>query len=211
MLMSQQGVLLGFDGVGAKVGFRSAPLQKAARDRIPNLEAAFQRIFKRPIKISLEVVTTPKATESTGVSSSSSAPAHLQPPGSLPNNQANGPAANRPSTDNGYPRNRNDEDSDENTRPLNSLNAFVPSHHDPGAQLFNSPPNSQPNPRLDAPGNGQLSDQDQEKVKRFASFFNGQIVNLDDDSDSSLPSSADQTGLMQKGSKSSEPSPDVPF
>ena len=63
MVMSQQGVLLGFDGVGAKVGFRAAALQKMARDRIPNLEAAFEAVFHRKIKVSLEIVTAEATTE----------------------------------------------------------------------------------------------------------------------------------------------------
>ena len=36
MLMSQQGVLMSFDGVGATVGFRSPTLHKMARERVPN-------------------------------------------------------------------------------------------------------------------------------------------------------------------------------
>ena len=60
MLMGQQGILLAFDGVGAKVGFKSASLQKMARERVPNLEKALASIFNRPIKVSLEVVSKEK-------------------------------------------------------------------------------------------------------------------------------------------------------
>ena len=63
MLMNQQGVLLGFDGVGAKVGFRSASLQKMAQERVPNLEAAFASVFQRPIKVFLEVVEPEENSE----------------------------------------------------------------------------------------------------------------------------------------------------
>ena len=64
MLMGQQGILLAFDGVGAKVGFKSASLQKMARERVPNLEKALASIFNRPIKVSLEVVSKEDADAS---------------------------------------------------------------------------------------------------------------------------------------------------
>ncbi|MGB3291393.1 MAG: DNA polymerase III subunit gamma/tau, partial [Phormidesmis sp.] len=63
MLMSQQGVLLGFDGVGAKVGFRSSSLQRMAQERIPNLTTAFEAVFQRPIKVSLEVLVAESTAE----------------------------------------------------------------------------------------------------------------------------------------------------
>ncbi|MEO1620976.1 MAG: hypothetical protein AAFU53_08060, partial [Cyanobacteria bacterium J06632_3] len=59
------------------------------------------------------------------------------------------------------------------------------------------------NPRLDAPTGPGAMDQDQEKIKRFANFFNGQIVNLDDDTEDTFGGSAKQ--------QSSDPGPDVPF
>ncbi|MBE9062646.1 DNA polymerase III subunit gamma/tau [cf. Phormidesmis sp. LEGE 11477] len=212
MLMSQQGVLLGFDGVGAKVGFRSAPLQKAARERVPNLEAAFQAVFQRPIKISLEVVATPKPTETTTPAASGSAasaptrPQPVTPPSNQPPNQENNQPhsqSNRLSDNNADSGNRNSTD----IKSSNNLQTNTPDPHVPVTRPFNS----SPNPRLDAPAHGQFPDQDQEKIKRFANFFNGQIVNLDDNADSSLPSSNKQTDTNQKAPKSSDPGPDVPF
>ena len=56
------------------------------------------------------------------------------------------------------------------------------------------------------PGQWQTN-QEQDNIKRFAQFFNGQIVELDDDIDP-MQSDPDKT---QKKKKSSEPGPDVPF
>ncbi|EDX84010.1 DNA polymerase III, subunits gamma and tau, putative [Synechococcus sp. PCC 7335] len=210
MLMSQQGMLLGFDGVGAKVGFRSAPLQKAARERIPNLEAAFQTVFQRPIKISLEVVDTSKPVDPAAQSSASSSTGlspHSQP-STLQRNQPTNPPTNQPGNQsNGQSTNNSylEISSGADIELSDSSNISVPNVHKPVTQL--STPS---NPRLDASVNRQLADQEQEKIKRFASFFNGQIVNLDDDADPPLPGSTEQTDSNQ-GPKSSAPGPDVPF
>lgn len=180
MVMSQQGVLLGFDGVGAKVGFRAAALQKMAQDRVPNLEAAFAAVFHRKIKVSLEIVTTETASPPNGQAPLPSAPAQTgsstaAPPNGIPNGVA--------------PANRLAEEPAADLSP--------PKPPEP-------PADSQPSARLDPPTEHQGLDQDQEKIKRFANFFNGQIVNLDDDPDE--PTTGNPSRL-----KSSEPGPDVPF
>ena len=237
MLMSQQGVLLGFDGVGAKVGFRSAPLQKAARERVPNLEAAFQTVFQRPIKISLEVVSTPKPADSDASPDSNqasnspassptnplpSAPDRPQPPAARESNRSdiysnsssndnsnNPPSNNRAASDKPLPDSKLQSNRPDITAtPTDSRKTAAP------------PPASPSNSRLDAPADQQFLDQDQEKIKRFASFFNGQIVNLEGDIDSPI-ADASQKEFDQNGSnpnefdqqipKSSDPGPDVPF
>ncbi len=228
MLMSQQGVLLGFDGVGAKVGFRSAPLQKAARERVPNLEAAFEKVFQRPIKISLEVVSTPKTTDSDSSSPSSGspsgAPTRPKPPATpksnsssnssnnISNSSSNGSSSNSSSSNSKTTPDKEVSDS----KPQNNKSdtpAAPPDIDEPAAP---PPVYNPPNSRLDAPPDRQFLDQDQEKIKRFASFFNGQIVNLDGDIDSSLSDinnqdDPEQNGPNQQKPKSSDPGPDVPF
>ncbi len=217
MLMSQQGVLLGFDGVGAKVGFRSAPLQKAARERVPNLEAAFQEVFQRPIKISLEVVSTPKAdtdSETSPAASASSSPADVlvrpQPPTTHQSNSSDSTADSSSNSDSSHDKTTRDSRLQNNkldatTTPLDGHKSAAP-----------SPAKSPSNSRLDAPANRQFHDQDQERIKRFASFFNGQIVNLDGETDSLLPDTtrqedSDRRETNQQEPKSSDPGPDVPF
>jgi len=266
ILMAQQGVLLGFDGVGAKVGFRSASLQKLAQSRVPNLEAAFESIFQRKIKVSLEVVTpeespvveveepppapparpVQRGQQSPPSPSSSNNPAKSHPPSSNSSGKGSGPAAKptnevgensqNNSLDNNSGNNLNSKKSD-NSRSDNNSNRSLLNH--PGANgnsssagrshsnapLANEPStslNSLPlgppsqnrlpsdntgSSRLDPPSNAMGFDQDQEKVKRFANFFNGEIVNLDEGE--SPDKSPNASGDASK--KSSDPGPDVPF
>ena len=216
MLMHQQGVLLGFDGVGAKVGFRSASLQKMAQDRIPNLEAAFEAVFNRPIKVSLEVVSSQDVT----TTEVPEPPPPPKPPPSKPKSasvQTSVPAS--PSA------------------PQSSTGGFQPALNSPGKSaqnrhqpLPNQPPATpQTSPqrapssngvsavssgrsRLDPPPNLGMIDHDQEKIKRFANFFNGEIVSLDDEGeviDSGSSSSRSNEPAAQP--KLTDPGPDVPF
>jgi DNA polymerase III subunit gamma/tau len=212
MLMSQQGLLLGFDGVSAKVGFRSATLQRMAQERVPNLEAALESIFQRPIRVSLEVIAPVETLET--VESDSQA-AQNQPPSAQPEptpgadllfqNQS-GPTSSQ----------RHDELDPIESEPLDNLSNSNNIH---GAtnETANSPSSGLPSDKLDprsAPSPASptadrwQSNQDQDNVKRFAQFFNGQIVNLDDDltdpPDSSPPDSPTDR-------KPSDPGPDVPF
>ena len=229
ILMAQQGVLLGFDGVGAKVGFRSASLQKLAQSRVPNLEAAFKSVFQRSIKVSLEVVTP---EESPVVAVEEPAPPPPAPP--VPRAKSDAPSNQHPNSSSRHPSNpsqpptvkapdqdksaSNGSNSQQDVSPnAANGNGQLPSASPPGS-LPSSPaqysPNRSPNPqkpadngrppsRLDAPADTIGFDQDQEKIKRFANFFNGQIVNLNDD--------VEQTEETSPKPKSSDPGPDVPF
>ncbi|MEM8503311.1 MAG: hypothetical protein AAF716_09185, partial [Cyanobacteria bacterium P01_D01_bin.1] len=214
MLMSQQGVLLGFDGVGAKVGFRSAPLQKAARERVPNLEAAFQKVFQRPIQISLEIVSAPIATESAAESDSVEPSAPMSTPIQPPATEQSSP--NNASNNADFRRNGTVEDTTSQNEHNRTEQPAADLHRPtPLTPPDDSRPNSSRNPRLEAPADMQFLDQDQEKIKRFANFFNGQIVNLEDNSDSPLlePSTQDDNDQLdrQPGQRSTDPGPDVPF
>ncbi|MBE9108489.1 DNA polymerase III subunit gamma/tau [Nodosilinea sp. LEGE 07298] len=59
-LMLQQGSLLFFDGVVARVGISSRPLFKMAQGRVENVEAAFQKVLNQKVQVSLEVLPDPK-------------------------------------------------------------------------------------------------------------------------------------------------------
>ncbi|MGB6016334.1 MAG: hypothetical protein WBG32_16495, partial [Nodosilinea sp.] len=59
-LMLQQGSLLFFDGVVARVGISSRPLFKMAQGRVENVEAAFQKVLSQKVQVSLEVLPDPK-------------------------------------------------------------------------------------------------------------------------------------------------------
>lgn len=216
ILMSQQGVLLGFDGVGAKVGFRSASLQKLAQQRVPNLEAAFEKVFQRKIKVSLEVVTAEEAPVTDTEEPPPPPPAPPKPaprPPNPPNNNSGGSSA-RPSDSEPAPPDNPDKGGDVNgSDDHSSSNGFstpplppAPSqaHHIPSEPVRNS--------RLDAPTGPRAMDQDQEKIKRFANFFNGQIVSLDDETSGPVDESpVNEPSSDTGGPMSSDPGPDVPF
>ncbi|MEO0704983.1 MAG: DNA polymerase III subunit gamma/tau [Cyanobacteria bacterium J06649_5] len=213
MLMNQQGTLLAFDGVGAKVGFRSASLQKMAQQRVPNLEKAFEAVFQRAIRVSLEVVTAEEATEKTVASSgqgsavSGSVTQPQQPSqrvASVPNTQPPpAQAASASSTNAQAAQNQRPnlpKSAPQNQAPIQSNGA---SNSQPTAKSASARPAdtlpSAPSSSGAAPGQWQTN-QEQDNIKRFAQFFNGQIVNLDD---------AEEGG--QSDRKSSDPGPDVPF
>ncbi|MGG6237202.1 DNA polymerase III subunit gamma/tau [Nodosilinea sp. AN01ver1] len=59
-LMQQQGSLLFYDGVVARVGISSRPLFKMAQGRVENVEAAFQKVLGQKVQVSLEVLPDPK-------------------------------------------------------------------------------------------------------------------------------------------------------
>ena len=217
MLMGQQGMLLAFDGVGAKVGFKSAQLQKMARERVPNLEKALESIFQRPIKVSLEVVSVPE-THTNNAKNTSASPTQQSSPPSSPSNHViephQHPSKDRQTTDrpadppthpavNHQPPAPQPSDSPENQpppddSPANNADSNPPSPDWPVADNLPSAPAS------GTPDQWQTN-QEQDNIKRFAQFFNGQIVNLDDDLDPAQPDS------NQPSEKSSEPGPDVPF
>jgi len=213
MLMSQQGSMLAFDGVSAKVGFRSAKLQKMAQQRIPNLEKAFEAVFQRPIKVSIEVQQPKEESEpaseqnkgdnkpSSPPSSGSPAPPRPAPPSSPPLSASNSQptsSASRPAP------------------PANNSPSVPPS---PASAQNGTPPRSPNQDNLpSAPSAGSSPDQwatnqDQDNIKRFAQFFNGQIVKLDDDDDLTEDSHNNSAtdGPNKRDKKSPDPGPDVPF
>ena len=59
-LMQQQGSLLYFNGVVARVGISSRPLFKMAQGRVDNVEAAFEKVLNHKVQVSLEVLPDPK-------------------------------------------------------------------------------------------------------------------------------------------------------
>lgn len=223
MLMSQQGSLLAFDGVSAKVGFRSAQLQKMAQQRVPNLEQAFESVFQRPIKVSLEVQQPKKEDNldpANPVNRAPSSPPPQQRPAppqiSRPAPPISQPSVSQPSvshTPTGQPPS--------NPLPTNQPSAAPTARYEtaaaPTAQAQQSKPvasDSLPSAPSSGPSPDQwATNQDQDNIKRFAQFFNGQIVNLDESDDLIAGTQGDTATAKNsnRAKKSSDPGPDVPF
>ncbi len=209
MLMNQQGTLLAFDGVGAKVGFRSASLQKMAQQRVPNLEAAFESVFQRPIRVSLEVAApntnkeskdaTPPAPSASPAASSSVPPKQSVPPSVSPHPISNGNVTSSAGAAGASQR----QAPAAPVPKAQSLSASsAPAPLKPPATTTTDRLPSAPSAAGSSAGDWQ-NNQEQDNIKRFAQFFNGQIVNLDDD--------LENISVKGSGGKSSDPGPDVPF
>lgn len=219
MLMSQQGELLAFDGVSTTVGFRSASLQKMAQERVPNLEAAFLAVFNRPIRVSLKVAEAKKNADNQADGNGQNGQPSQQrqsparPSAPLPSDQHSPPAPPPPSSPSSSPATDNPQPSD---RPSEGQDNGQNNHQDKdqnGSQTNNNSqanyaPASEPLPISESsppapPADRWAVNQDLDSIKRFAQFFNGQIVSLDDESDSASD--------RPSGEQSPDPGPDVPF
>lgn len=64
-LLDQHCYLLSFDGESAEIGVKSQPLLKHAQIKLPNIEAAFHKIYQQPVRIVLKVATSKSAAPNT--------------------------------------------------------------------------------------------------------------------------------------------------
>ena len=184
-LLQQQGHLIHYDGRVARIGIKSKPLFKMAQGRVANIEAAFEQLFSQPVKVTLEVADAPPDSPASGAGAGTPAPT---PPssGSTPAPPATTSAPYQPPA----------------------------APYRPAASPDPAPPNpAGPPPPTAAPtADWQPSTDLDRAVKSFAEFFNGQIVNLEDDEDEETAN--DQNGQPAPGDKpkpSSSPGSDVPF
>lgn len=153
-LLHQQGYLLTFDGQVAHVGIRSQPLFKMAQARLPNVEAAFQKVFNQSIKVNLEV-GVPTESQSTSRHETST-PAASSQPGSAQVGSTVQQDATQPTV----------------APPLEDL------HQRPGDTHSSSPhPQLSPSPTP----THQEDDEVRRAAKSLAQFFNGEVVSQEND------------------------------
>ncbi len=204
-LMLQQGSLVFFDGTVARVGISSRPLFKMAQGRVENVEAAFQKVLNRKVVVSLEVMPDPKPEAPAPNISQAPGQGVAEPPATPypyhPPMEANpAPVVNPPQT-------MASPTSVSASAPAsaNGNSTSVASPVEPSvvsAPVASAMPTMPPLPEI-------ASDFDR-AVKNFAQFFNGQVVDIDDDLDALLG------GPSPKPSKAaanqpSHPDKDVPF
>jgi DNA polymerase-3 subunit gamma/tau len=65
-LLRQHCQLISFEGLIAHVGVSSQPLMKLAQERLPNIEAAFEAVYKSKVKVSLKTKGTKSLNTDTG-------------------------------------------------------------------------------------------------------------------------------------------------
>ncbi|MEO0867748.1 MAG: DNA polymerase III subunit gamma/tau [Cyanobacteria bacterium J06642_11] len=188
VLMRQHGQLLACDGVNARVGITNDKLMRMAQDRLSNVEKAFNQVFGYQLRVTMVVST---AKDSTTSAAPSTAPSLAVPSPSVHGGrESRQPAPPVPrakptsleKTNQPPPKNPSEEPTD---RPTPGKTAVL-------SQNVESVPQ---------PSSWQTESDLERSVKSFAQFFNGQIVNLDDDD-------AERT---ESGKPSSKPGPDVPF
>lgn len=180
-LMQQQGSLLFFDGVVARVGISSRPLFKMAQGRVENVEAAFQQVLNHKVQVSLEVLPDPKPEAPAPNISQAPGQDNLTPPAPVVLSPPPPPVVSAPPAD---------ASAEPAVTPEPALAADVSPAAPPALPAI-------------------ASDFDR-AVKNFAHFFNGQVVDLDDD----LSPGLDTTLLKPSEAAAKQPShadKDVPF
>ncbi|MGB3136555.1 MAG: DNA polymerase III subunit gamma/tau [Nodosilinea sp.] len=179
-LMQQQGSLLFFDGVVARVGISSKPLFKMAQGRVTNIEEAFQKVTGQYVQVSLEVLPDPKPeAPAPNISGAVSQRLDHQPP----------PAASPPG------------------RPLPPQAPAAPPQP-VGSETVPEAQTSSSSPSPEVPQPPAIASDFDRAVKNFAHFFNGQVVDVDDEQ---TPSSAPLKPSKAAAQQPSHPDRDVPF
>lgn len=190
-LMLQQGSLIFFDGTVARVGISSRPLFKMAQGRVENVEAAFQKVLQKKIMVSLEVLADPKPE--------APAPNISQAPGQPGRTVAEIPAsayAPQPLPTVAQPVAAPSGPPANSVAPEPQQAAVVPTGLEPAPAVSSYLP--------------EIASDFDRAVKNFAQFFNGQVVDLDDDLDTLLggsPLKPSKAAAQQP----SHPDKDVPF
>jgi len=172
ILLRQQCFLLGYTGQEARIGVKAAPLLNMAKSKLRNIEAAFEQFAGHRIHVSLEVAESPGMTAPT-TAIAPPAPAH-QPaplPAHLP---APPPAAPPPSP------------SPPSPSPITPATPAAPAAPAPTPPSATAPvPETAAPSRLastDPPARDEWHEDPVTRAARtLATFFNGQVINLDDD------------------------------
>lgn len=186
VLLRQQACLLSFNGEEARIGLRSQPLFDLAKKQIPSVEKAFEAVYQRKVRVSLEVATTAFAPSASDTSNATGKPGQpsrspSQPPISDPITPD--PMAADPITPSApQPYTRSPHPSSSPIPP--SVHESSPNYSRPGV-----PPPAVPSISADIdaspssipPIPWQEDDEVVGAARSLAQFFNGQIVSLGDD------------------------------
>jgi DNA polymerase-3 subunit gamma/tau len=193
-LMKQQGSLLSFDGTAARIGISSKPLFKMAQGRVSNVEEAFQQIVQHPVTVSLEVLPDPKPNEPAPIATGTGVPSVAHPPiteASVPPPSAfsPGPVAPPPA-------------------PVPQAGAESPAP-DPGSPTSSAEGNDDQAAAPTASPLPEIATDFERAVKNFAQFFNGQVVDMEDDVDALISGGRQPSEAAAR--QPSHADKDVPF
>jgi DNA polymerase-3 subunit gamma/tau len=182
VLVRQQCRLLAFKGQDARISVNSQPLLKMAQGKLPNIEAAFESVFQRKVKVRLEVAapdaTPPSFPNQSGESlPSQNGGTHPLPPAPRPIASENLPP---PSPQRFEPP----------AQPSNPADPIPPSPPPPSAPIANPltgngaiAPDNYTTPSV----SWQPDDEVTRAAKSLAEFFRGKVVDLDTEDKVSAP------------------------
>ena len=213
-LFQQQGRLITFDGTVAKVAIKSKQLMRLAEQRVEKLTVAFEQVLSHSVRVTMEVgaLTAAPAQPAPPVSPSVQ-PASYAPPSPEPYSSPT-PAAPTPPVAPPSPQVPSSPPAMPPAPPINgrpevnaSYSAAPPAPAQPIAPVASPPSAVPPAPPTLPPI--QNEDAETQSVKRFATMFNGEIVDLDDSDLELLPPIRNSESATQdsNGANSSTPTP----
>lgn len=201
VMLSQQCQLLGLDEYEARMGARSKQLFQMAKERMPNIEAAFEQYCDRKIKVTLEVMAPGVAT--------AAAPTSPPPQTPPPTPKAPPPPPRAAETAPPFP-----------AHPASEPPPKLPPELPPKI-VTNTPPTLEPvavENSAPPPEAWQSDDEITRSTKSFAQFFNGQIVDWEEaltvdqiTGDLALADSTVDPDTDPNTDPDTDPDSDVPF
>jgi DNA polymerase III subunit gamma/tau len=153
-LLSQHGQLLFFKGREAQIGIRNSSLARIAQSKLPDVEAAFLKVFNRKVGVSLQIMTAePPAVPSNAPPAGTSEPLASTPFTPVPPVAAVALAPPIP-----FP-----------TKPQETVVALPPDPRS-SVEVESAAPPTQ---------SWETYDELTQSARNFAQFFNGAMVHLD--------------------------------
>jgi DNA polymerase III subunit gamma/tau len=174
-LLSEHAQLISFRGREAQIGIRNSSLARIAQSKLPDVEAAFLKVFNRKVGVSLQIITAeiPATVPSPPSMAPQPQPSHQPSPHpTSPPIGSNGPAAPVAAPINSIPS---------NAVPVD-LSPALPSAPSLAMPAVSPPPdNLSAAPALAAPPvlPWETYDELTHSARNFAQFFNGALVNLE--------------------------------
>jgi DNA polymerase III subunit gamma/tau len=167
-LLSEHAQLISFKGREAQIGIRNSSLARIAQSKLPDVEAAFLKVFNRKVGVSLQIITA-------------EIPAAVIPPSSV-TSPLSPPSPTRPISS---PIVRNEPTAPVNSVPANAVPVDL-SPSPPAAPFPITPAVSPPSENPTAPPLAsppalpwETYDELTHSARNFAQFFNGALVNLE--------------------------------
>lgn len=162
-LIKEHGYLINYKGTVATVGIKSKQLLKAAQDKLPQIESAFEAAVGHKVKVNLQVGNTTKPNEKFSHSS-------IKSPSSYPQNNNN------------LSQNPNNSNNLNNNKPKNVIhkpnsNHYIDHAKDKNEELEEISSNPSQLPTQDNIDNIEVSeDKIQKAAEQLAKFFKGEVI-----------------------------------